>query len=69
MDSRVSVDPHLVWLITHLSRDGIDPTTVFVGKDQDKQLVDTLKKKFLLKKMDRGYEVESIDEDATTFAT
>lgn len=69
MDSRISMDPHMDWLITRLRRDEINPNIVFVGKDQDKHLANTLKKKFSLKKMDRGYDIESINDDATTFAT
>jgi len=69
MDSGISLDPHLVWRISRLSMQGLDSSTVFISKDQDKQLVDTLKKKFRLKKMDQGYEIDSITDKANAFAT
>lgn len=68
MDSRISLDPHLIWRFTKLSKQGLDPTTVFVGKTQDKQFADTLKKQFHLKNIGRGYEIDSINDEATTFA-
>jgi len=55
MDCRISLDPHLIWRLTKLSKQGIDPSTIFVGKDQDKQLAETLKKIFNLKKRGRGF--------------
>jgi len=69
MDSRISLDPHLIWRLTKLSKRGLDSLTVFVGKTQDKQFTDTLKKQFDLKKIGRGYEIDSINNEATTFAT
>ena len=69
MDLRISLYPHLVVRITRLSKQGIDSSTVNVGKTEDKQLPDTLKTKFNLRKMGRGFDIESINEDATTFAT
>lgn len=36
MDSRISLDPHLIGRLKHLSKQGIDPVAIFVGKDQDK---------------------------------
>jgi len=51
LDSRISLDPHLLARLTKLSKQGIDPSTVFIGKTQDKQLAETLKTRFKLKKM------------------
>lgn len=36
MDSRISIDPRLIWRITRLSKKGLDPALVFVGKTKDK---------------------------------
>jgi len=69
MDSRISLDPYLIWRLTKLSKQGKDPVTVFVNKTQDTQLAETLKKKFKLQKKDRGYSINSINDEATTFAT
>ena len=40
-----------------------------MGKTQDKQLADTLKARFKLKKMGRGFEITSINDEAKNFAT
>jgi len=40
-----------------------------VGKTQDKKLVDAIKKKFKLKKWDRGFEIESIDDQVVAFSS
>lgn len=69
MDYRISLDPHLIRRLTRLSKKSIGPTTVFVGKDQDKQFADTLNKIFNLKKIGCGYDIDSINDKATTFAT
>jgi len=68
MDSSISLDPHLIWRLTKLSKKGLQSTTVFVGKTQDKQFVESLKNKFDLKKKDRGYDIDSINDEETTFA-
>jgi len=69
MDSRISLDPHLIARLTQFSKQGIDPSIVIMGKTQYKKLTYTLKKKFKLKKGDRGFEIESINDQETKFAT
>lgn len=69
MDSRISLDPHLIWRVTKLSKQGEDPSLVFVNKTKDKKLAKTLKKKFNLKKKDRGYNIDSISDEAINFVT
>lgn len=69
MDSKISLDPHLIWRIMKLRKKGKDPTTVFVDKTQDKQLAEKLNKKFGLKKKGHGYDIDSISDEATSFAT
>lgn len=44
MDSRISLDPHLVARLTKFSKKGLDPSTVFVGKTQDNKVIDAIKK-------------------------
>ena len=46
MDTRISLDPYLIWKITKLSKQGKDPTKVFMDKTRDKQLTEKLKKKY-----------------------
>jgi len=60
MESRISIDPHLIWRITRLSKQGIDPASEFIGKDKDKQLAKEIKTKYGLTKLWRGYDVSSI---------
>jgi len=50
MDSRISLNPHLIWWITQLSKQGCDPSIAFVNKTKYKQLADNLKKEFNLVK-------------------
>lgn len=51
-----------------LSKQGKDPATVFVDKTKDKQLEKKFKKKFHLEKKG-GYDIDSINDEATTFVT
>jgi len=69
MDSRISIDPHLIWKITKLSKQGLDPSTTFVDKTKDKKLAQQIKKEYNLVKLGRGYNIESIEDKGITFAT
>lgn len=68
MDSRISINPHLIWRITRLSKQGIDPTSEFVEKDKDKQLAKDIKAKYELKNLGRWYGVSSIHNKGVYFA-
>ena len=68
MDSIVSIDNYLIACLMILSKSERDPGVVNVGKTHDKQLVDTLKAKYKLKKKDRGFDIDSINDEATAFA-
>jgi len=59
MDSRISIDPNLIWRITRLSKIGLDPSMAFVDKTKDKKLAEQIKKEYNLVKLARGYDVES----------
>ena len=48
LDRKVDITIDLIHLIIGLSKTGADPTTHFVGKDQDKKLVVRLIKKYNL---------------------
>lgn len=48
MDSKISLDPHLIWRLTKFSKYVEDPLTVFFGKTQDKQFAEMMKKTFQL---------------------
>lgn len=69
MDEPISINNYLIARLTRLSKTRRDPSAVNVGKKQDKQLAETLKARFKLKKKDRGFDIDSINDDATEFLT
>lgn len=69
MDSGISIDPHLIWRITRLSKKGLNPSTMFIDKTKDKKLVDQIKKEYKVTKLGRGYDVDSIKDKGFAFAT
>lgn len=60
MDSKISIDHHLIWRITRLSKKGLDCVPMFVRKTKDKQLAQKIKMEYKVTKLGRGYVVESI---------
>ena len=61
MDSRISIDHHLIWRIQRLSKAGLDPSTTFMDKTNEKKLAEQIKE-FNLVMLGRGYDVESIED-------
>lgn len=53
--------------ITGLSKVGVDPSTHFVGKSQDRKLVAQLTKEFNFSKGGRAYDVSDIQDQALRF--
>jgi len=69
MDSPISIDRYLIARLTRLRKQGRDLGAVNVGKMQDKQLADTLKARFKLKKIGPGFEIASINDEPIAFVT
>ena len=69
MNSKISINPHLIWRIKRLSKQGIDPASEFVRKDKDKKLVKDIKSKYVLTKLGQGYDVSSIQNKGVYIAT
>lgn len=68
MDSAISIDNYLITCQMRLSKSGRDPGIVNLGKTQDNQIADMLKAKYKLKKKDRGFDIDSINDEETAFA-
>ena len=69
MDFGISIDNYPIAHLMRLSKSERDPGAVNVGKTQDKQIADMLKAKYKLKKKDRGFDIDSIKDEAIAFVT
>lgn len=62
LDSMVDLTIDLIHRIISLSKNGADPVTHFVGKDQDQKLATKLVKKYNLTRGGRAYDVVQIED-------
>jgi len=69
MDAKISIEPHLIWRITRLSKKGLDLALVFIGKMKDKQSAQKINKEYKVTKLGKGYDVKSIQDERVSFAT
>ena len=67
LDHRVNITIDLIHQITGLSKIVADPTTHFVGKDQDRNLVTWLIKKYNLMRGGRAYDAMQIEDKPLHF--
>ena len=67
LDRRVDIMINLIHQITNLSKIGADPTTHFIGKDQDRKLAVRLIKKYNLTRGGRAYDDMQIKDKALCF--
>ena len=64
LDESVVVTMELISAITRLPKDGPDPSQYIRGKDNDKKLAMTLKKRYALEHDERAYRIDSINDRA-----
>ena len=62
LDRRIDLMIDLMHRITRLSKNGVDPPTHFVGKDQDQNLSAKLIKKYNLTRGGRAYDAVQIED-------
>ena len=67
LDHRVNITIDLIHWIIGLSKTEVDPTTHFVGKDQDKKLAVRLIKKYNLTRGGRAYDATQIEDKPLRF--
>ena len=67
LDRRVDLMIDLIHWITDLSKNGADPMTHFMGKDQDWKLAMKLIKKYNLTRGGKAYDVMQIEDKALQF--
>lgn len=65
----ILIDDILIWRIIALPYQGANPNDVFVGKSQEKNLVDQMKNDYGIIKKYWGYNIISINNEAMCFTT
>ena len=65
LDTKVPFMADLIFQITSLPKEGVDPSPYFRGKDNEKRLVARLKKKYDVVCDKRAYIIRTINDKAT----
>ena len=69
MDCHISVEVDLIFEITGIPIEGVNPMPLFVGKEHDSGLVDQMKEKYNLARDRKGFSISSINDTRVQFVT
>ena len=67
LDTKVSIDVHLISNIMGFPKAGLDPQQFFIGKEQDKHFTTRMREKYSLTKDKRGFDTASINDKTVRF--